>query len=202
MTRRDRDPLEEVSFSDELEALLDDDSLTVGDVMTALDERSFALVLMLVMFPSALPVPTGGVTHVLEIVAALVSAQLVVGRTELWLPKRMLDHQLGPTFTGKFLPAVMRRVRQVERIARPRFARLFENRVALACVGAVILLFVVGAFVAPPFSGLDTLPSIGVVVVSLGLVFRDGVIVAVGVVVGLVGIGLVVALASALYSFL
>jgi hypothetical protein len=202
MTSRDRDPLEERSFSDELATLLDDDSLTVGDVMTALDERSFALVLMLVMFPSALPIPTGGVTHVLEIVAMLVAAQLVVGRRSLWLPKRLLNHQLGPTFKGKFLPAMLRRVRQVERIARPRGARVFENRVAVACLGVVILLFVVGAFVAPPFSGLDTLPSLGVVIISLGLVFRDAVIITVGAVVGLVGIGLVVALASALYSFL
>jgi hypothetical protein len=71
----------------------------------------------------------------------------------------------------------------------------------LSVLGLVMLGFVVGAFVAPPFSGLDTLPSFGVVVVSLGLVFRDGLVVIGGVVAGLAGIALVIALASVVWSF-
>jgi hypothetical protein len=72
----------------------------------------------------------------------------------------------------------------------------------LSVLGLVMLGFVAGAFVAPPFSGLDTLPSFGVVVVSLGLVFRDGLIVIGGLVAGLAGIALVIALASVVWSFL
>ena len=118
-------------------------------------------------------------------------------------PSFSADHMGGlSTFTGKFLPAAMKRVRQAERIARRRWARLLENRLALALLGVVLLAFVVGAFVAPPFTGLDTLPSLGVVVVSLGLVFRDGMIVAVGIVVGIAGVALEIALGSAVWSLL
>ena len=69
-------------------------------------------------------------------------------------------------------------------------------------LGVALLVFVIGAFVAPPFSGLDTLPSLGVVVVCLGVVFADGLIVAAGLVIGVVGLVLDVLLAATLWSFL
>ncbi len=65
-----------------------------------------------------------------------------------------------------------------------------------------LLLFVLGALLAPPFTGLDTLPSLGVVIVCLGIIFSDGLIVALGLAAGTAGIALVVALGSAALSFL
>jgi hypothetical protein len=36
----------------------------------------------------ALPLPTGGATHVFEIIAVLLALELIVGREEIWLPRR------------------------------------------------------------------------------------------------------------------
>ena len=189
-------------LSDQLEALLGEDHVTIGSLTDVLDERSFAVVLMVLMLPSALPIPTGGVTHVLEVFAALVALQMVVGRHELWLPRRLARKELGATFTDKAAPKLLRFIRWFERHARPRLAGLLDRRLVVSVLGAVLLVFVIGAFVAPPFSGLDTLPSLGVVVVCLGIVFADGLIVAGGLVIGVVGLVLDVLLAAALWSFL
>ncbi len=43
------------------------------------------------------------------------------------------------------------------------------------------------AFVAPPFTGLDTLPSLGVVLISLGVLLDDALLALIGLVVGAVG---------------
>jgi hypothetical protein len=51
-----------------------------------------------------------------------------------------------------------------------------------------------GCVLAPPFSGLDTLPSLGVVLVSLGVLLEDFVVVVVALVVGAAGIVLDVVL--------
>ena len=189
-------------LSDQLDALLRKGHVTIGALTDVLDERSFAVVLMVLMLPSALPIPTGGVTHVLEVFAALIALQMIVGRRELWLPRRLARTELGETFTGKAAPKLLRFIRWFERRARPRLARLLDRRPVVSALGVALLLFVVGAFVAPPFSGLDTLPSLGVVVVCLGIVFSDGLIVAAGLVVGAVGIALDVALGAALWSAL
>src|SRR5215212_7179671 len=143
----------DTTLSDELESFLQEEDVTLGRLNGMLDERSFALVLMLLMLPSALPLPTGGVTHVLELFAIVVVLQMIVGRTELWLPRRLADHRLGTMFTDKAAPRLLRFVRWVERHARPRGARLLGTRLAVSVLGVVLLLFVLGALVAPPFSG-------------------------------------------------
>jgi hypothetical protein len=188
-------------FSDDIESFLQEsEELTIGDLTGVLDERSFALVLMVLLFPSALPIPTGGITHVFELVAVVVVAQMIIGRDELWLPRRVADHQLGDTFRGKAVPAVVKRVRWFERFARPRLRRVLATRAASSVLGVAMLVFAAGAFVAPPFTGLDTLPSLGVVVVSLGLVFSDAVLVGAGILAGATGIALEIALGSVIWS--
>jgi hypothetical protein len=62
-------------------------------------------------------------------------------------------------------------------------------------------VFTLAAFVAPPFSGLDTLPSLGVVVLALGLLLHDVVVTIVGIVVGLAGVGLLFVLGSVVLDF-
>jgi hypothetical protein len=187
-------------LSERLERRLHEPHVTIGSLADVLDERGFAVVLMILMIPSALPIPTGGVTHVLEIFAGLIALQMVVGRRELWIPGRLARKELGETFTGKAAPKMLRFIRWFERRARPRLARLLDTRATVAILGVVVLVFVVGAFVAPPFSGLDTLPSLGVVVVCLGIVFSDGLIVGGGLVIGVVGLAVEIALGAAVWS--
>jgi hypothetical protein len=173
---------------------------TIGDLVDLMDEKSFAVVLMVLMLPSALPIPTGGVTHVLELAAALVALQMTVGRRELWLPRWIARRGLGPMTSPKAVDTIVRRVQWFERFARPRFARALDARVTDSLLGLLLLVFVAGAFVAVPFSGLDTLPSLGVVVVCLGILFGDTVIVVVGAALGAIGIALVVLLGSLVWS--
>ena len=61
-------------LSDQLESHLQEPHVTIGSLADVLDERGFAIVLMILMLPSALPIPTGGVTHVLEVFAALIAS--------------------------------------------------------------------------------------------------------------------------------
>ena len=91
-------------------------------------------------------------------------------------------------------------MRWFERFARPRFARAVDTRVAVSILGVFLLVFVAGALFAPPFSGLDTLPSLGVVIVCLGIVFGDALIIGVGLLAGTVGVALTIALGAALWS--
>jgi hypothetical protein len=193
----------ETPFSARLESWLEQDKpKTIGALNNLIDKKSFALILMLLLVPSAIPIPTGGVTHVLELIAVLVALQLVVGRSELWLPRRVSEHELGEIVTGTAVPAIIRRVRWFERWARPRFAELLDRRIARSVLGVFVLLFLLSALLAPPFSGLDTLPSVGVVIVCLGIIFGDVLIVALGITAGSAGIALVVALGSATWSLL
>jgi hypothetical protein len=75
--------------SDELEQWLESDRpKTLDNIIELFGPRSFAFVFVLLMAVPALPLPTGGATHVLEVVTMLVALQLVVGRRRIWLPAR------------------------------------------------------------------------------------------------------------------
>jgi hypothetical protein len=185
-------------ISDELENWLgaaDDTSL--GGLVDVFGPKSFALVFVLLLGVSALPLPTGGATHVFELIAVLVALELVAGRDRIWLPQRWARLDLGGPKRQRFLHGLLALIRRLERVSRPRLPHLFDHRLANAAFGALVVVGALAAFLAPPFTGLDTLPSLGVVLVSLGVLLEDIAIVAGGVVAGAAGIALEILIGAA-----
>ena len=69
-------------------------------------------------------------------------------------------------------------------------------------VGLLLTAFAVGAAIAPPFSGLDTLPAMGAVAVALAIILEDVVVLAIGAVIGTGGIILIVTVGAAIVRVL
>jgi hypothetical protein len=186
-------------FSDELERWLrGDEAKTLGQMNDVFGGKAFAVTILLLMFLPALPLPTGGVSHVFELITVLLAAQMVLGRRTIWLPERWRRRELGAATTEKAIPFIVRRIRQVERFSRPRATWLFEHHWFDRVLGVTLIAFAVGAAIAPPFSGLDTLPALGAVLVALSIVLEDVVVLAVGVVVGIGGLALIFTIGAAL----
>ncbi|MGI8803556.1 MAG: exopolysaccharide biosynthesis protein [Solirubrobacteraceae bacterium] len=187
--------------SDELERWLEGDGeKTLGSLIELFGKKSFAVLFVLLLGVPALPLPTGGATHVFEIIAVLLALELIAGREEIWLPRRWRSRELAGARQRRFITALMKLIRRLERISRPRLTFLFAQRLSNIVFGLLVIGGCLGAFFAPPFTGLDTLPSLGVVVISLGVLLEDFVVVVVGVVVGVAGVALEVALGSALVN--
>ena len=185
--------LERRRVSDRLEGWLSGDQpKTLGGLIDVFGEGSFAIIFVLLMALPALPLPTGGATHVVEVIAL----ELIAGRRKVWLPARWRKLELGGSSRQKFINVLLRRIRGLERFSRPRATWLFGHRLSGSVFGVVVLGLTLSAFLAPPFSGLDTLPSIGVVVLALGYLLSDIVLVAAGVVIGAAGVASVAFLGS------
>lgn len=127
----------------------------------------------------------------------LLALQLILGREQLWLPDRWRNLELAGDKQQRFIGALMRLIRRLERFSRPRMRYLFGHRWSNVAFGVLVICGTAGAFLAPPFTGLDTLPSMGVVLLSLGVLLEDVVIVCAGLLVGSAGIALEIALGSA-----
>jgi hypothetical protein len=195
------DPLHPVpeKVSNQIERwLASDGDKTLGGLIEVFREKSFALIFILLLGPSATPLPTGGATHVFEIIAMLVALQLVAGRDRIWLPERWRKVELG---TGggrtRFIRWLMKVIRWLERFSRPRLRFLFDHRASNTVFGLLVFAGSLGAFLAPPFSGLDTLPSLGVVLLSLGVVLEDFAVVVLALIVGGAGVLLEIVLGKA-----
>jgi hypothetical protein len=190
--------VEDEKVSDELERWLNSDGeKTLGSLIELFEEKSFALLFILLLGVSALPLPTGGATHVFEIIAMLLALQLIVGRDQIWLPQRWRNKQLAGPKQKAFITRLMKVIRWLERFSKPRFSFLFDHRLSNIVFGVLVLGLTLGAFLAPPFSGLDTLPSLGVVLLSVGVLLEDFALVVIALVIGAGGVLLEIVLGKA-----
>jgi hypothetical protein len=184
--------------SDQIERWLDErDDHTVGGLLDLFEEKGFAILFIMLLGVSALPLPTGGATHVFDVIAVLVAAQLMVGRKRISMPKRWCRVPLAGSKQQRFLNGLLKLLRFFERSSRPRLRVLFDHRASNMVFGLTVIAFTTGAFFAVPFSGLDTLPALGVVVVSVGVLLEDFAIVSLGWIIGIAGIALEIALGRA-----
>jgi hypothetical protein len=174
-----------------------DSDKTLGSLIDLVEEKSFAILFVLLLGVPALPLPTGGATHVFEVIAMLLALELIAGRDKIWLPERWCRLQLAGDKQQRFITGLMKLIRRLERLSRPRLRFLFDHRLSNIVFGLLVIALSAGAFLAPPFTGLDTLPALGVVLLSLGVLLEDFLVVVAALVVGAAGVVLEVVLGSA-----
>lgn len=187
-------------FSQTLQAWLKGRDTTLGGLSQVFAEKSFAVIFILMMALPALPLPTGGVTHITELVTMLLSLELLAARRTIWLPKRWRRIDAGKFMSGKAGSRLIRFVAWLERRPWPGFGGWLAQPWSVPLIGLLVLVFTLAAFVAPPFSGLDTLPALGVVIISLAVILEDTPFLALGIVSGATGIALELAAGTALYK--
>ena len=181
-------------LSDQFERWFDEAAdRTLGGLSNVFREKSFAVLFVVLLCVPALPLPTGGATHVFEVIAVLLALQLMLGRSEIWLPRRWRALELAGPKRQRLVRALIRLIRRLERVSRPRLSFLFEHRLANVIFGALVAVGSTAAFLAPPFSGLDTLPALGVVMLSVGVLLEDVLVVIAALLVGAVGVAIEVA---------
>jgi hypothetical protein len=186
------------NVSDDLERWFNSASdKTVGGFNESFGQKAFALLFVVLMATPALPLPTGGATHVFEIVVMVLALQLIAGRDEIWLPRRWRRVQIGGDKQQRLGRLLVRMIRRLERLSRPRVRLVFGHRLSNIAFGVLVIAGALAAFVAPPFSGLDTLPALAVVLLSLGVLLEDVAVVMAALVVGAVGIALEIFVGSA-----
>ena len=185
-------------LSDELERwLAGSGDKTLGGLIDTFGDKSFAVLFVVLLGVPALPLPTGGATHVFEVIAALIALELVAGRQEVWLPQRWRALELAGERQQRFIAGLMKLIRRLERISRPRLAFLFHQPLHRPVFGLLVIAGAAAAFLAPPFTGLDTLPALGVVLLSVGVLLQDILVVIAGVVLMAAGIVLEIVLGAA-----
>ena len=186
------------SVSTELERWLQSDGdKTLGSLVELFEEKSFALLFVLLLGVPALPLPTGGATHLFEIIAVLLALELIAGREHIWLPDRWCRLELAGPRQQRFIAGLMKMIRRLERFSRPHLRLLFDHRLSNIVFGLLVIGGSAGAFLAPPFTGLDTLPALGVVMLSLGVLLEDVIVVGVALVIGVAGVALEIVLGRA-----
>jgi hypothetical protein len=124
-----------------------------------------------------------GLSAVVGVPTALVSAQMVAGYHEIrlpgWLLRRTVPHEALAAAIRAVLPVLQR----AERAVRPRGARWVGHPLTRRLLG--VFLFLLALAIAIPAPMTNSPPAIAVFITALGLAERDGLVVALGVLLGL-----------------
>ncbi|MBB3018367.1 hypothetical protein FHR70_001407 [Microvirga lupini] len=171
--------------------------LTVREIMAVLQDRAFALLIVLLGLPNCLPMPPP-IPLVCGLLLALVAVQIVFGREAPWLPRQLMNRSMARTDVERAVGRAVPVFRRLERISRPRMTFL-DTPLAMRLMGAVILILSLGLLFAPPFVGQIPL-GLAVCLVGLGLVERDGFVVVGGLLIGSIGLTLSLGFVYAIFT--
>jgi hypothetical protein len=171
-------------------------TVSVQDVLEAFGDRAFGALLFVFAAPVALPMPPG-VSAILGAPLLFITAQLMVGRRTLWLPKALADRTMTRTdfvaLMGKLSPYLT----WLERRLKPRFTYLYNpwlDRVT----GLICLVLAIIVFLPIPFGNM--LPALAISAFGLGVAERDGVVGLFGGVMAVVSILVLAVLSKALIA--
>ncbi|WP_307430248.1 exopolysaccharide biosynthesis protein [Labrys monachus] len=164
-----------------------EDRIYFGDLTAAMRNRAFGILFLLFGIPNCIPMPPG-IPVICGIIIALIAAQMIMGRDNLWLPQWLAKRSFSRVDLRRIVKKADPSIRWVERFAKPRLP-LFADARARRIVGIVGLILGLALLLPIPIIGNVPL-GIPICILGLGLVERDGAIILAGYVA--TGIGLLI----------
>lgn len=146
------------------------ESISLNLLIKSLGNRSFVPLLIIFALPNLFFfVPGASVITGPPLI--FVAAQLVLGRSAVWLPDFLAERSIEHQAFAKIIARAMPWIERVERLVHPRYWPL-SHRVADLTVGFACLVMSVFMFLPIPFG--NTLPALSVIMMALSLSERDG----------------------------
>ncbi|HET8725912.1 MAG TPA: exopolysaccharide biosynthesis protein [Alphaproteobacteria bacterium] len=180
-----------------------DPRVSLGELITAMGDRAYGVLLLLFALPNMLPIGVPGMTAVFGAPLILFSAQLAIGLPAPWVPvwlaNRSISHEHLSRVIGRSLPYL----EQAERLLRPRWL-VFTGSLGERVIGFVC--FVLGLVIALPIPLGNILPAAAVAVLAIAILERDGAAAIAGHLVAAISLIIVsvvvIAIVEALFFFL
>ncbi len=177
-----------------LRRLADDgaaNGLTLHEIRDRLDERAYGLLILILAIPCLVP-GLYGVPQVVGLVILLLAAQLLVGREEPWLPQWVLRLRAKASWLKAMADFAEQRLGWIDRFSRPRLSAF-----ASGAGEKLAALFMILATVTIVLPLTNTIPSVALSLLAVGLIQRDGLFIIGGAVVATAWISLLTFLAVA-----
>lgn len=194
-------PDEAMAISVRLSRLADEvesEAATLQWILEQLHERAFGLFLLVLALPCCIPF-LYGVPQIVALPLMFISAQMLIGRSTPWLPRRLGARTVSRDALENLARRAEPWLTRIEAVSRPRLVSL-TRRPLDQVVGLALVLF--SASILVPLPGTNTVPGIGVVIVAMGLLQRDGVLVILGTLLGTAWIATLVFAGATLASLL
>lgn len=164
--------------------------LTLGNLLTALGERSFGWAIVLFSLLTLLPLPPGS-SLVTALPLLVTTGQMLLGFPHVRLPGPLARLKLDPVKLRRTILRLRPVTRRLERMLTPRYGVLFARRNEHV-LGLLLFIIAFALFLPVPFSGW--FPAISLFIFGVGLIEQDGLVCAIGLALGAISVVLTAAI--------
>jgi hypothetical protein len=171
---------------------LTSDRVSLGEIVASLGDRGLGVLIAIFALPNILPsaVPFGNVPTGLP--PLLFAIQLALGVDHLILPRFLARRTVGTGWLRALAPRVASVLSWFERLLKQRVEWVTGPR-AERIFGVIAIVLAMVSTLPIPFG--HNLPALGLVLIGLGLIERDGLAILIGAAIGMAGtilLGLVI----------
>lgn len=171
---------------------LTNDRVTLAEIVAGLGDRGLGVLIAIFALPNILPsaVPFGNVPTGLP--PLIFAIQLALGVDHLIVPGFLARRTVGTRWLRALAPRVASVLSWFERLLTPRMEWVTDPR-AERIVGIIAIVLAMVSTLPIPFG--HNLPALGLVLIGLGLIERDGLAILIGAAIGMAGailLGLVI----------
>ncbi len=179
---------EETPTSKVLEQIVDaheGDTISLFELSHALHTRGFGILILLFALPPCIPGMLPPIPTLFGVPLCFFCLQMAFAQPQPWLPKFLGKRQIKRTHLSFLVEKGARVLRPIEKVVRPRL-RVFDSLTGERLLG--LFGFLCALCIVLPIPLTNYIPSVGLVLISLGLLSKDGVFVVLGILAGIVGI--------------
>ena len=157
-----------------------EEGLSLGQIRDGLNQSAFGALLIVLALPVSIPF-LYGVPQIVSVPMIALAFQMMTGRKEPWLPKKMANRMMSKSALKQISGGARKWFGWVERLARPRLSFL-ASKPAERLIGLLLIVFCASILVPLPLT--NTVPGIAVAVVGFGLLAKDGLLIIPGLMLG------------------
>ncbi len=160
--------------------------ISLGEIVDKLKDKGLALLIAVLSFPVALPIPTPpGFTTLFGVPLCILTAQLIYRSEHPWLPMWLRNRTIKTETFRSFVDKSKPLFAKISRFLKPRHPSMLTES-SERMVG--VLAFLCSLSVALPILFGNAVPSAAIFIMALGIMYRDGLSVIIGMIIAVVGL--------------
>ncbi|MEM8852901.1 MAG: exopolysaccharide biosynthesis protein [Pseudomonadota bacterium] len=176
-----------VDLLDRIKDKTDGEEVSIGELVEALGRRAFGSLLVITALIAVLP--TGaipGMSVLTGTIMLLLSVQILIGRDSIWLPKVLTKRAMPRSKLINGIDRIHNTAETVDRLLGPRLTALVEPPFLQAvAVIAILVSLSMYPLALVPFGAFPA--GLSLLVIGLGLAVRDGLLIALGLTLAVLG---------------
>ncbi len=161
-----------------------EDNIKVGTLLKSIDSGGFALLNLIFSIILMIPLPPP-IAIIAGLIIMFLSFQMIIGMKEVWLPKFITEKSIKRTTLTVIVEKSTIYLYKLERFTRRRFT-FVSNPITERIIGAFI--FFLAGITLTPIVFANTIPGLAIILISFGMINKDGLMVIIGFIVGIFSI--------------